>query len=270
MGTEPSSAAAGGPTAGKRDDHKRSLTLLVVDDYPPGLMLLKQQFSFLGHRVIAATDGKEAFDQWLADDFDAVLTDSRMPLMDGCELAQAIRQHEQSNGRPRCLIIGITANAVPEERARCLAAGMDECFFKPMDLIELDRYLGQRDVAVPTHEIIETTQSEALGARLWALAGQNSDIQRRLVDSLRSSNQADCERLQNLLAARDAESLPDFAHRIRGAAGLIGAEALVTCCLTLEQAYANGASQDALLRQAEVLLQRMRELTADLDRLHRT
>ncbi|EIK52429.1 histidine kinase [Stutzerimonas stutzeri TS44] len=253
------------PTAGDR--RSGALALLVVDDYPPGLMLLKQQFSFFGHRVVAATDGKAAFDEWLADDFDAVLTDSRMPVMDGCQLAGAIRRHEQASGRSPCLIIGITANAVPEERERCLAAGMDECFFKPIDLVELERYLNQYAAGAPVQISTETTPLDTLDARLWALAGQQKDARQTLVSALRSNNQADCERLQELLAAQDTEGLADFAHRIRGAAGLIGAESLTGCCLALEQACATGESADALWRRAEILLREVQALSADLDRL---
>lgn len=247
----------------------RPLRLLVVDDYPPGLLLLKQQFTFLGHQVVAATDGEAAFGEWLAHDFDVVLTDSRMPLMDGCGLSQAIRQEEAARARRPCLIIGFTANAVPEERERCLVAGMDECFFKPMNLVELDQYLRTRvgRAAAPVIVAPQVCIPDGLRGRLQQLAADDGAVLKKLVTTLRTTNQTDRASLQQLLESGCVDGLADFAHRIRGVAGLMGAERLVSCCQALEQACAGKVFTQTVGHEAQRLAQAMQELAADLDRL---
>ena len=61
-----------------------------------------------------------------------VITDCNMPLMNGYKLARAIRDEELARGLQPGLILGLTANAQPEEKDRCIEAGMDDCLFKPI------------------------------------------------------------------------------------------------------------------------------------------
>ena len=65
-----------------------------------------------------------------------------MPVVNGYELAGAIRDEERANGLPPTLILGFTANAQPEEKIRCLEAGMDDCLFKPIRLADLSAWLA--------------------------------------------------------------------------------------------------------------------------------
>ena len=246
------------------------LRLLVVDDYPPGLMLLQQQFSFLGYRVVGAADGKAALAQWFAGDVDVVITDSRMPVMDGCALTEAIRQAERAESAQPCLIIGFTANAVAEERERCLAAGMDECFFKPMDLVDIDHYIKVHmqgvspDVqSVPSGEL----DSQALRERLRRLPAADPKAMQLLVSTLYRTTQADIRKLEQLIMARDIEELANFAHRIRGAVGLIGAQDVVESCQALEGVCIEQLSFDGVRREAESLLYALRKLDAALQEL---
>ncbi|CAC9678515.1 Virulence sensor protein BvgS precursor [Pseudomonas putida] len=117
------------------------LNILVVDDYPANLLLLERQLHTLGHRVTLAENGEIALARWQAARFDLVITDCSMPVMDGHELTRRIRSLEGERGLAACRILGVTANAQAEERARCLASGMDECLFKPIGLRTLKTHL---------------------------------------------------------------------------------------------------------------------------------
>ena len=64
-----------------------------------------------------------------------------MPVMNGYELARAIRLHEQQTQQPPCTLLGFTANAQPEEIQRCKQAGMDDCLFKPLSLVALSQWV---------------------------------------------------------------------------------------------------------------------------------
>jgi two-component system sensor histidine kinase EvgS len=111
-----------------------SLRVLVVDDYPANRLLLANQLGYLGHRASVAEDGAQGLRAWLQGDFDVVISDCNMPVLDGYTLARAIRLHERRQGRRACRVLGLTANALVGERQRCERAGMDACHFKPLGL----------------------------------------------------------------------------------------------------------------------------------------
>lgn len=116
--------------------------VLIVDDYPPNLMLLRHQLEFLGHRVSEAQNGEEALTLWrMYDNFDYALIDCNMPVMDGFTLAQRLRAEERENDRERATLLGFTAIAQEEVLDQCLAAGMDGCLFKPCSQEEIAKWI---------------------------------------------------------------------------------------------------------------------------------
>ncbi|WP_438282689.1 transporter substrate-binding domain-containing protein [Pseudomonas alabamensis] len=212
-----------------------SLRVLVVDDYPANRVLLAHQLGYLGHQASVAENGAQALRQWIAGRFDLVISDCSMPGMDGYRLCQAIRLHEQRQGWPRCRVVGITANAVVEERRRCLAAGMDDCLFKPLSLEALATLL---DTAYP-HAPDRTTASEApveadLG-HLRRLTGNDAEALDALLRDLLDSNRHDLAELTRLAECGDLQALARLAHRIKGGARLVRASALVEACEQIER-----------------------------------
>lgn len=111
--------------------------ILVVDDLSASRMVLSQQLTFLGHQVVAVGSAQAAINAWQAERFDLLLTDCNMPVMSGYALARSIRRFERMHLRAEIAIVGCTANAMKEERERCLAAGMDELLVKPVSLDRL-------------------------------------------------------------------------------------------------------------------------------------
>jgi CheY-like chemotaxis protein len=89
-----------------------------------------------------ASNGQEAVDMSAAHAYSLVLMDMEMPVLDGVSATQAIRAREQANGTTRPLpIIAMTANALQEDRDRCMAAGMDGYIAKPVNLRALETEL---------------------------------------------------------------------------------------------------------------------------------
>ncbi|MGV8735581.1 MAG: response regulator [Pseudomonas asiatica] len=108
--------------------------ILLVEDNPVNQLVAKGMLAKLGCQVQLATQGAEALKLLEQDEFDLVLMDCNMPVMDGYEASRRIRQ----SGRwPDLPIVALTANAMPEERERCRAAGMNDYLAKPFRREEL-------------------------------------------------------------------------------------------------------------------------------------
>ncbi|NQD55447.1 response regulator [Pseudomonas sp. CM25] len=108
--------------------------ILLVEDNPVNQLVAKGMLAKLGCQVQLATQGAEALELLEQDAFDLVLMDCNMPVMDGYEASRRIRH----SGRwPDLPIVALTANAMPEERERCRAAGMNDYLAKPFRREEL-------------------------------------------------------------------------------------------------------------------------------------
>lgn len=114
--------------------------VLLVEDNPVNQLVAKGMLGKLGCEVIVAAHGAEALDQLEYHEFDLVLMDCNMPVMDGYEASRQIRQ---SGHWPNLPIVALTANAMSEERERCRAAGMSDYLAKPFRREELAALLDQ-------------------------------------------------------------------------------------------------------------------------------
>jgi len=113
---------------------KRRANILLVEDNPVNQLVAKGMLGKLGCEVTVAAHGGEALRELEVRNFDLVLMDCNMPVMDGYEASRQIRQ----SGRwPQLPIVALTANAMPEERERCRAAGMSDYLAKPFRREEL-------------------------------------------------------------------------------------------------------------------------------------
>ena len=132
---------------------KVDLRILLAEDNIINQKVAVRLFQRLGYRIDVVVNGREAVEAVARVRYDVVFMDCQMPDMDGFEATQAIRQHEAQNeiqttsdyprGRPRVLIIAMTANAMQGDRERCLAAGMDEYLAKPISKDALAQVLGR-------------------------------------------------------------------------------------------------------------------------------
>jgi two-component system sensor histidine kinase EvgS len=220
----------------------RALSILVVDDYPANRLLLSRQLSYLGHRVVLAEDGAQGLEQWRAEGFDLVITDCNMPVLSGYELAGAIREQERVQGLSPTLILGFTANAQAEEKARCQAAGMDDCLFKPIRLVDLQVWLAQRFAGTPSAAIDDHGFAEFDLSGLERFADTEPGLIEQLMHDLALSNREDRVHLLALHTSGNRPGLQTLAHRIKGGALMVRALGLVECCEQLERACNEGSA----------------------------
>ncbi|NBC99851.1 two-component system sensor histidine kinase RcsC [Atlantibacter hermannii] len=120
-------------TSEQNDD----MMILVVDDHPINRRLLADQLGSLGYQCKTANDGVDALSVLAKNHIDIVLSDVNMPNMDGYRLTQRIRQLGLT-----LPVVGVTANALAEEKQRCIESGMDSCLSKPVTLDVLKQTLA--------------------------------------------------------------------------------------------------------------------------------
>lgn len=245
----------------------RSLNILVVDDYPANRMLLAQQLSYLGHRVTDAENGVLGLKAWRLGYFDVVITDCSMPLMNGYQLAQAIRAEEAQLARAACQIFGFTANAQPGEVERCLEAGMDRCLFKPISLKDLSACLATGQVqSLKGIDGDESGRDDEIDLTyLKQLSQGDESMIQGLLAELATRNRQDLAALIELFVKDDYAGMAALAHGIKGGGRLVRARKLIECCEQLEAVCQAGEPQ-GLTVAVDALHSSMEQLADELER----
>jgi len=115
----------------------RPIRLLVAEDNQVNQLVIKTLLHQVGIYPVLVNDGSAAVDAWGAENWDVILMDMQMPVMDGLTATRTIRDQERLTGRPRTPIVALTANAMAHHIAEYKAAGMDQFVSKPIDINKL-------------------------------------------------------------------------------------------------------------------------------------
>ncbi|TBO34498.1 response regulator [Aquabacterium lacunae] len=218
--------------------HLQGLRVLVAEDNPINQELIKAMLTRVGVLVTTAQDGEQALRALQSAEFDAVLMDCQMPDMDGHEATRRIRKRSDWATLP---IIAVTASAMPGERDKALASGMNAYLIKPLAMADLYRTLRQvlACEGAPTAGRLDT------GA---FLADNGLDTTAGLAQTM--GNQALYQRLLKLFAQQESDFCPRFdqvlrqgqpreARRMLGnlrtSAGALGAHQIVEACNELDR-----------------------------------
>lgn len=132
------------------------LSILVAEDNQINAYAVTRLLQQMGHRVVLANDGKEAFLRWQQGGIDLILMDIQMPVMSGDDALRLIRQHEVAL-KQHTPVVALTAYALPEEEQRYIMAGFDGYLTKPLDIRELIREM--RNV-INQHKLIKGSEPE--------------------------------------------------------------------------------------------------------------
>lgn len=218
-----------------------SLAILVADDVETNRLVLGSMLTRAGHKVEFAADGRAALAAAARGGIDAILMDMLMPELDGLEATRAIRALPGAIGQ--VAIIGLSANASPEDRARSLAAGLDEHLGKPIDRAALFACL-RRLTARPADGALEPA----------ALAQLRIDVGSAQFGSLLAEYRGEIERLLDAIAAPgafdDPRRLARDAHDLKSSAAAVGAGALSAAAAALELGARQGLADLPARRQA--------------------
>jgi CheY-like chemotaxis protein len=239
-------AAAGPPRAARRS--VRPLHILVAEDNAANRKLVTALLGERGHRVQSVENGRLALAAIAASrppGFDVVLMDLEMPEVGGLDATRTLRAGEDP-GRPRLPVIALTAHAMPGDRERCLAAGMDAYLSKPIDAAQLF-------VAV---ESLGRTAGEAWApdppaggafdeAGALARTGGNRRLLGQVAALFRTDSETTIRQLDRALGRRDAEAVRVAAHTLKGSAANVGGAAARAVAADLEEMGRSGRLADA-------------------------
>lgn len=113
-----------------------NLKILVAEDNPTNQLVITTLLGELGASITVVANGAQAVAAWRSEDWDVVLMDIQMPVMDGVSATREIRAAETALGR-RTPILALTANVMQHQQQQYLAAGMDGVVAKPLQIVEL-------------------------------------------------------------------------------------------------------------------------------------
>jgi CheY-like chemotaxis protein len=240
---ELASAAAGWPLRAQAtlgEVTKRPLNVLVVDDTLTNRKVFQTILTKRGHRVEVAGNGRQAVDRLCEQTFDVVLMDVQMPAMNGLEATRHIRDLSD-RALAEVPIVAVTAQAVQDDRHRCLEAGMDEYLTKPVSvtsLISCIEFYG------------ESGHAAAPSAALARLGGDES-LLNELIGSFRIEAPPLVDTIRDGLHDSDADAVARAAHNLSGLAANFDGRPTMDAALAVERLAGAGnfrAAMPALAR----------------------
>ena len=202
----------------------RLLHILVADDHHANRDLVVTVLTKRGHRCAEAENGREVLDMLARTDqpFDVILMDVQMPIMDGYQATNVIRQQEKTTGG-HLPIIALTAHALAEDRAKCLAAGMDAYLSKPLRPKDLVAVVERVSQSVEASEVASLDKADAAAEPVEfdfqvALDSLDNDLD-LLTSQMRfflHDGQALMRQVEQAIEREEAQQLRLAAHRLKG------------------------------------------------------
>jgi two-component system sensor histidine kinase/response regulator len=218
--TLPSTLRATSPQRGE-------LRILVAEDNAVNREVIRSMLERLGYRAHVVEDGAEAVRACEAADYDLVLMDVLMPVMDGLAATRALRAREGFQAR----IVGVSASAMPEHIQQCRQAGMDDFLPKPISVPDLARLL---DACAPRPVTMSAPRDEL---RVPDMLADMLDLPEylQLLRTFVEQARSELARMHDAAERADADTLTLAAHSLKGSAGMIGAEQLSRVAATVEE-----------------------------------
>jgi two-component system sensor histidine kinase/response regulator len=251
-------------------------SVLLVEDNPINQGVARAMLVKIGLDITIASHGGEALELVRERDFDLVLMDCQMPVMDGFAATEAIRRLPGGCGA-RVPIVALTANNMQGDEAHCLRAGMDDFLAKPYSLAQLDAAVRRW---LPASRVLSAAAAPRTSGSM-ALDGAAQTLNRETLDGLREldpnggdelarelmgmfleSTPAAMSQLRRALDAGDAAVVGRVAHTLKSSAANLGAESLSIAMRELEKLGREARIDDARALAATVVAEHERVVAA--------
>ena len=232
--------------------------ILLVEDNETNQEVIKYQTNILGYALEIADDGKQGLEMWKTGRFNLVLSDCHMPVMDGFEMTDAIREAEKQTGSPHVPIVAITANALQGEAERCLESGMDDYLSKPVELarlghalqrwlpaavekVELESVADEKKAEMPPREEKAPVDPTAMIA---IFGTEDKTLFSDMMTLFVEKGEQDVHDLCEAVTSADVKTIAAISHRLKSSSKTIGAYDLAEYCEFLEQCGKSGDIPD--------------------------
>lgn len=213
--------------------------ILLVDDNATNQKVMGHQLKVLGYSADVAGDGAQALAMWREHHYPLILTDCHMPVMDGYQLATAIRKEQ---GDRSVAIVAVTAEALKGTADKCIRAGMDSYVTKPVQLEQLRLCIEQvlplvieekprtDDESAPVENEIDS------GALAQLLGSDDPAILEKFYYDFVDKGQKIAFELAQVAEQGDFRAVRQVAHKLKSSARMVGANTLADACSNLERA----------------------------------
>lgn len=209
------------------------LRVLYAEDDPVNREYLDELLKRFGHEVTLAENGREALQLVAQREFDVVLMDNRMPVMDGFQTSIALRNGAAGTAKALIHIVAVTANATPNYRDACLAAGMNDFIAKPVRPGHLAAALHRAATKLGRIQSSTTgSTNPGLSAEALLASLEDSSPARTqtappaVIAAFLSETPRRLETIRQGLTEQDFETIGRIAHTLKGSSHYVDAEAL--------------------------------------------
>lgn len=270
-----------GPVASSQLEERN---ILVAEDHDINQIVIRELLRRLNAKCTIVGNGKAAFESAMSKQFDVVLMDCQMPVMDGFAATKAIRDYESLNGGlsqtgSQLPIIALTANAVAGDREHCISAGMNDYVTKPIDrqlLVEaLERWTekavqtnsqpqeasaANQPLPTPSESITESLVKVQLASECFDRADflercfGDAQMAVELLEMFGERAAMNLINIDTAVAAKDGKQIVQIAHALKGVAGNLSAVQLAN--------LANKINND--FRRSEVEFEQLLPLVAEM------
>ncbi len=217
--------------------------VLLAEDNPINQEVAVGMLDLFGCSVSCVKDGQQALDAYTHGTYDLVLMDCQMPEKDGYEATRAIRNLERKKGRKRTPIVALTANAMAEDRRKCLDVGMDDFVSKPFDVKRIGEVLQTWCEAKLTEgpappspkDEAQASIDEAVFDRIRALERPGATgILARVIGLYLEKAPQYLKKVDEYTQAADWSNAQEAAHTLKGASAGLGAVRVYELCQEFE------------------------------------
>ena len=252
-------------TDGKRA--RSALRILLAEDNPMNQKVALRLLERLGYSADVATNGLEAIEALERRPYDVVLMDVQMPHLDGLDATRQICERWPEESRPH--IVAMTANALPEDREACFAAGMNDYVAKPIRAEELATALKRVKPLANGHggsvAVGHVSLDDGALGNLRDLGGD--EFLGEVIDAFLADAPALLATLRSSLDTQNSEELRRAAHTLKSNGATLGAAEFAELCRTLEQRAKEGELDGASEELVDRIEQEYRPLEEALSAL---
>ena len=249
-----------------------SSNILVAEDNETNQILIKEVLELMGINVEIAENGIEAIKKTAEKDYDLILMDWHMPVMDGVEALEILRKieagedikHEKIDDETICKlkgkkfkVVALTAAAMKREKESLLEKGFDDYLSKPLKTDELSevlkKYLKEGQTKNPDNYTKTGLKNQNLDY-LKELVGDDPELINKLLESFANTLNSSVKEINNGLENKDFERIYRAAHTLKGAAGSMGFKEIADISVKIEE-YAKGENKELVKIEVEKLME---------------